>query len=85
MLGLIPIVRMVSGSALILAGLIAIPLPVFPGIPIVLLGVSIGFAWHPKGLRFSRRMKVRVGRWWRRVSAKRGSGEVQKLGGQRAS
>ena len=70
MLGLLPLLRVVSGSVLILTGLVAIPLPVFPGIPLVLLGFSIGFAWHPKGLRLTRRMKVKVGRWWRRMRQK---------------
>jgi len=66
MLGFIPIARMVAGSILMVIGLVAIPLPVFPGIPIVIFGAALGFGWHPKGLRLLRRCKVKVGRWWQK-------------------
>lgn len=67
MIGLLPIARMVAGSILMTIGLIAIPLPVFPGIPLVLLGATIGFGWHPRGLRILRKLKVKLGRGWRRL------------------
>jgi hypothetical protein len=75
MLGFIPIARMVAGSILMVVGLVAIPLPVFPGIPIVFFGAALGFGWHPKGLRVLRRCKVKIGRIFR----KRGP-EAQRLG-----
>jgi hypothetical protein len=65
MLGLMPIIRVVAGSVLVVTGLIAIPLPVAPGIPLVLFGLTLGFSWHPKGLRLIRKTKARLGRWWR--------------------
>ena len=68
MLGVIQLARVVTGLVLMIVGLVAIPLPVFPGIPIVLLGATIGFGWHPKGLRVLRRCKVK----WGRVFRKRG-------------
>jgi len=75
MLGVIQLARVVTGSVLMVVGLIAIPLPVFPGIPLVLLGATIGFGWHPKGLRLLRRGKVK----WGRVFRKRGP-EAQRIG-----
>ena len=66
MLGVIQLARVVTGSVLMVVGLVAIPLPVFPGIPLVFLGATIGFGWHPKGLRLLRRSKVKLGRWWQR-------------------
>ena len=75
MLGVIQLARVVTGSVLMVAGLVAIPLPVFPGIPLVFLGATIGFGWHPKGLRVLRRAKVKWGRFFR----KRGP-EAQRIG-----
>jgi len=67
MLSVIQAIRVVTGSTLILAGLIAIPLPLTPGIPLIILGASIGFTWHPKGLRIWRRCRVKAGRCVQRV------------------
>ena len=75
MLGVIQLARGVTGSVLMVVGLVAIPLPVFPGIPLVFLGATIGFGWHPKGLRMLRRAKVK----WGRVFKKRGP-EAKRLG-----
>ena len=66
MLGVIQLARVVTGSVLMIVGFVAIPLPVFPGIPIVLLGATIGFGWHPKGLRLLRRCRVKWGRLFKR-------------------
>ena len=63
MIGLIQVARVIAGSTLIVVGLVAIPLPVFPGIPLVIFGLTLGFTWHPRGLRLWRRSKVRWGRW----------------------
>jgi len=49
MLSVVQLARVVTGSVLIIVGLIAIPLPLTPGIPLVILGASIGLTWHPKG------------------------------------
>lgn len=53
---------------MIIAGLIAIPLPLTPGLPLIILGLAIGFSWHPKGLRLLRKCKVQWGRIWQRVT-----------------
>jgi uncharacterized membrane protein HdeD (DUF308 family) len=76
MLSVIQAARVVTGSVLIIAGLIAIPLPLTPGIPLVILGASIGLTWHPKGLRLWRRYRVKAGRRWQawRGVAKRPAG-----------
>jgi hypothetical protein len=64
MLSVIQAARVVTGSILIIVGLIAIPLPLTPGLPLIILGASIGLTWHPKGLRLWRRCKVKAGRKW---------------------
>ena len=64
MLGVIQLARVVTGSVLIIVGLIAIPLPLTPGLPLIILGASIGLTWHPKGLRLWRRWRVKAGRKW---------------------
>jgi hypothetical protein len=74
-LSVVQAARAVSGSILIIAGLIAIPLPLTPGLPLIILGLAFGFSWHPKGLRLLRRCKVK----WGRVFRKRGA-EAQRLG-----
>ena len=51
MLSVVQAARAVTGSILIIAGLIAIPLPLTPGLPLIILGLAFGFSWHPKGLR----------------------------------
>ena len=76
MLSVIQLARVVTGSVLIIVGLIAIPLPLTPGLPLIILGASIGLTWHPKGLRLWRRYYVKVGRRWQgwRGRSPRGQG-----------
>ena len=62
MLSVVQAARVVTGSVMIIAGLIAIPLPLTPGFPLIILGLAFGFSWHPKGLRLLRRCKVKWGR-----------------------
>ena len=66
MLSVVQAARVVTGSILIIAGLIAIPLPLTPGLPLIIIGLAFGFSWHPKGLRWLRRCKVKWGRIWRK-------------------
>ena len=70
MLGFIQVARVIAGSVMIVAGLIAIPLPLTPGLPLIILGLAIGFSWHPKGLRLLRRCRVKWGRIWKQGLAK---------------
>ena len=69
MLSVVQAARVVTGSILIIAGLIAIPLPLTPGLPLIILGLAFGFSWHPKGLRLLRRCKVKWGRIFRKKSS----------------
>ena len=66
MLSIVQAARVVTGSILIIAGLIAIPLPLTPGLPLIIIGLAFGFSWHPKGLRLLRRCRVKWGRIWRK-------------------
>ena len=66
MLSVVQAARVVTGSVMIIAGLIAIPLPLTPGLPLIILGLAFGFSWHPKGLRLLRRCKVKWGRFLKR-------------------
>jgi hypothetical protein len=75
MLSVVQAARVVTGSILIIAGLIAIPLPLTPGLPLIIIGLAFGFSWHPKGLRLLRRCKVK----WGRLFKKRGP-EAQRIG-----
>ena len=75
MLSVVQAARAVTGSILIIVGLIAIPLPVTPGLPLIIIGLAFGFSWHPKGLRLLRRCRVK----WGRLFKKRGP-EAQRLG-----
>ncbi len=52
--------RILTRTALIIVGIAAAILPVIPGIPLVILGITFGFTWHPKGLRAWRRFKAAV-------------------------
>jgi Putative transmembrane protein (PGPGW) len=61
--------RVVTGSILIIVGLIAIPLPLTPGLPLIILGLAFGFSWHPKGLRLLRKCKVKWGRLFKKKSS----------------
>ncbi len=65
------LLRVLTGLALIIVGIAAAILPVIPGIPLVILGITFGFTWHPKGLRFWRRLKAAVLRRlpWRKRAA----------------
>jgi hypothetical protein len=69
MLSFIHATRVVIGSILIIVGLIAIPLPLTPGLPLIIIGLAFGFSWHPKGLRLLRISRVK----WGRLFKKRGS------------
>ena len=69
MLSVVQAARVVTGSILIIAGLIAIPLPLTPGLPLIILGLAFGFSWHPKGLRLLRRCKVKWGRIFKKKSS----------------
>ena len=62
MLSVVQAARVVTGSILIIVGLIAIPLPLPPGLPLIIIGLAFGFSWHPKGLRLLRRCRVKWGR-----------------------
>ena len=75
MLSVIQLARVVMGSVLIIVGLIAIPLPLTPGLPLIILGASIGLTWHPKGLRLWRRYSVKVGRRWQGWSGRSPRGQ----------
>ena len=68
MLSVVQAARVVTGSILIIAGLIAIPLPLTPGLPLIIIGLAFGFSWHPKGLRLLRRCKVKWGRLFKKRS-----------------
>jgi hypothetical protein len=65
MISLVQAARVVTGSILIIVGLIAIPLPVTPGLPLIIIGLAFGFSWHPKGLRLLRICRVKWGRLWK--------------------
>ena len=66
MLSVVQAARVVTGSILIIAGLIAIPLPITPGLPLIIIGLAFGFSWHPKGLRLLRRCRVKWGRMFKK-------------------
>ena len=69
MLSVVQAARVVTGTVMIIAGLIAIPLPLTPGFPLIILGLAFGFSWHPKGLRLLRRCKVKWGRMFKKKSS----------------
>ena len=69
MLSIVQAARVVTGSILIIAGLIAIPLPLTPGLPLIIIGLAFGFSWHPKGLRLLRRCRVKWGRIFRKKNS----------------
>jgi hypothetical protein len=66
MLSVVQAARVVTGSILIIAGLIAIPLPLTPGLPLIIIGLAFGFSWHPKGLRLLRISRVKWGRLFKK-------------------
>jgi uncharacterized protein YqgC (DUF456 family) len=59
-LSLIQIARVLIGGAIFATGLVGFILPFIPGIPLLILGASIGLTWHPKGLRIWRRLKSKT-------------------------
>lgn len=59
--------RVVTGGTLITAGLAGLVIPLIPGIPLLLIGLSLALTWHPRGLRVWRRMKAAVLRRWRNL------------------
>ena len=61
------IFRVIAGTGLILAGIAGTLLPVIPGVPLMLLGLTFGFTWHPRGLRAWRRGKTFLLRGLRRL------------------
>jgi hypothetical protein len=69
MLSIVQAARVVTGSILIIAGLIAIPLPLTPGLPLIIIGLAFGFSWHPKGLRLLRKCRVKWGRIFRKKNS----------------
>ena len=69
MLSIVQAARVVTGSILIIVGLIAIPLPLTPGLPLIIIGLAFGFSWHPKGLRLLRVCRVKWGRIFRKKNS----------------
>lgn len=59
--------RVVTGGTLVTAGLAGLVLPLIPGIPLLLIGLSLTLTWHPRGLRAWRRIKAWMLRRWRQV------------------
>ena len=71
MLGFWVILRVLAGSILIIAGLVGLVVPMIPGIPILILGLSLGLTWHPAGLTVWRRLKAATLRGLARVFGRR--------------
>lgn len=61
------LLRLLTGGTLIAAGLAGLVIPLIPGIPLLLIGLSLSLTWHPRGLRLWRRLKVSALRRWRRL------------------
>jgi uncharacterized protein YqgC (DUF456 family) len=74
--GLAIIARVVVGSALILGGIVGTLVPVVPGVPMILLGLSLALTWHPRGLAIWRRLKAAALRGWARVAGRRKDRDV---------
>lgn len=72
--GLAVILRVIIGSTLILGGLVGLVVPMIPGIPMMILGLSIALTWHPRGLALWRRMKAAALRGVARVFGRRKAG-----------
>jgi uncharacterized protein YqgC (DUF456 family) len=73
MTGLPIILRVLLGSVLITGGIIGMVMPVIPGLPLLILGLSIGLTWHPRGLALWRRMKAAALRLLARIFGRRKS------------
>jgi uncharacterized protein YqgC (DUF456 family) len=74
MAGLPIILRVLLGSVLITGGIIGMVIPVVPGLPLLILGLSIGLTWHPRGLALWRRMKAAALRLLARIFGRRKPG-----------
>lgn len=85
MLNVVQAARVVTGSVMIIAGLIAIPLPLTPGLPLIILGLAFGFSWHPKGLRLLRRCKVKWGRIIKKKQGMVSHGDLRRDAGTRGT
>lgn len=59
------LLRLLTGSTLIAAGLAGLVIPFIPGLPLLIIGLSLALTWHPRGLRLWRKMKVGAARRWR--------------------
>lgn len=59
--------RVIVGGALVTAGLAGLVIPLIPGIPLLIIGLSLALTWHPRGLRLWRRAKVGALRRWQRL------------------
>lgn len=59
------VLRLIAGGTLIAAGLAGLVLPLIPGLPLLVVGLSLALTWHPRGLRVWRRLKVGALRRWR--------------------
>ncbi len=71
MTGLPIILRVLLGSVLITGGIVGMVIPVVPGLPLLILGLSIGLTWHPRGLALWRRMKAAALRLLARIFGRR--------------
>ncbi len=71
MWGLAAILRVIIGSLLIVGGLVGLVVPVIPGVPMMIIGLSIALTWHPRGLALWRRMKAGALRGLARVFGRR--------------
>jgi len=61
------ILRVIAGGTLVTAGLAGLVIPLIPGIPLLVIGISLALTWHPRGLRAWRRLKVGALRRWQRL------------------
>lgn len=59
------LLRLVTGGTLIAAGLAGLVIPLIPGLPLLVIGLSLALTWHPRGLRLWRKLKVGALRRWR--------------------
>ena len=59
--------RLLTGGTLIAAGLAGLVIPLIPGIPLLLIGLSLSLTWHPRGLRVWRRAKAACLRRWHKL------------------
>jgi len=67
MAGIWIILRLLTGGTFIAAGLAGLVIPLIPGIPLLLIGLSLSLTWHPRGLRLWRRAKAWALRRWQRA------------------